>query len=121
MFRSDLRKKGVCSKSLTKMLCRKKFLVRECIFKFVCHCENCRLSDWLCIREIAETSLNRLLLLLVLKSSYRSYSVEKDVLKTFTGKHFCWSLFLIKLQARLSLKFAKFLRTLIFKNNCIFV
>ena len=50
---------------------------------------------------ITETSLNRLLLFLffILKSSRRSYSVGKGVLKTFTGKHFCWSLFLIKLQA----------------------
>ena len=31
MFRSDFRKKGVCSKSVTKMLCQKKFLVSECI------------------------------------------------------------------------------------------
>ena len=50
---------------------------------------------------ITETSLNRLLLFLffILKSSRRSYSVGKGVLKTFTGKHLCWSLFLIKFQA----------------------
>ena len=57
------------------------------------------IRDWLCVRVIAETSLNRLLLFLILKSSHRSYSVGKGVLKNFTGKHFCWSLFLIKLQA----------------------
>ena len=109
MFRSDLRKKGVCSKSATKMLYQNKFLVSECIFKVVCHCESCRLSEiGLCVRDIAETSLNRLLLFLILKSSHRNYSVEKAVLKNFTGKHF-------------PLKFAKFLRTLTFKNNCIFV
>ena len=56
--------------------------------------------DWLYVRNIAETSLNRLLLILILKSSHRSYSVEKGILKNFTGKHFSWSLFLIKLQAR---------------------
>ena len=33
MFRSDLRKKGVCPKSATKMLYRNKFLVSECISK----------------------------------------------------------------------------------------
>ena len=96
----DIRKKGVYSKSATKILYRKKFLVSEFIFKLVCHCESCRLiRDWLCVRDIAETSLNRLLLFLTLKRSHRSYSVEKGVLKNFTGKHFCWSLFLIKLQA----------------------
>ena len=57
------------------------------------------IRDWLCARDITETSLNRLLLFLILKSSHRSYSVGKGVLKNFTGKHFCWSLFLIKLQA----------------------
>ena len=32
-------------------------------------------------RDIAETSLNRLLLFLMLKSNHQSYSVEKGVLK----------------------------------------
>ena len=35
------------------------------------------------------------------KSSYRRYSFEKAVLKNFsifTGKHLCWSIFLIKLR-----------------------
>ena len=54
------------------------------------------IRDWFCVKDITETSLNRLLLFLILKSSHRSYSVEKDVLKSFTGKLFCWSLFLIK-------------------------
>ena len=57
------------------------------------------IRDWLCVRDIAEISLNRLLLFLILKGSHRSYSVEKGVLKNFTGRHFCWSPFLIKLQA----------------------
>ena len=38
----------------------------------------------------------------VFRSSHRKCSVKKDVLKTFanfTGKHLCWILFLIKLQA----------------------
>ena len=99
MFRSDLRKKGVCSKSATKMLYRYKFLVSECIFKLVCYCRLAGYQRSFETSVIAETSLNKLLLFLILKSSRRSYSVGKGVLKTFTGKHFCWSLFLIKLQA----------------------
>ena len=83
MFRSDLRKKRVCSKSATEMFYGNKFLVSECIFKVVCHCENRRLSEIGC-----ETSLNRLLLFLILKSSYRSYSVGKGVLKIFFRKAF---------------------------------
>ena len=73
--------------------------------------------DWLCVWDIAEKSLNRLLLLLILKSSNRSCSVEKDVLKSFKGKKLYWSFFLIKLK---TLKFVKLLRTLIFKNTYIF-
>ena len=57
------------------------------------------IRDWLYVRDMAETSLNRVLLLLTLKSSDRSCSVEKGALKSFTGKHLCWSLFFkIKLQ-----------------------
>ena len=137
MFRSGFGKKGVCSKSVTKTLYRNKVLVSEWIFKLVCYCESCRLSEMVTcnsLRDITETSLNRLSMLLILKSSHRSCSVQKRALKNFTGKHLCWSLFLIKLQvAGLSatqmfpnaggkpLKFAKFLRTLIFKKTCIFM
>ena len=56
------------------------------------------IRDSLCVKDIAETSLNKLLLLLILKSSHRSCFVEKSVLENFTEKHLCWSLFLIKLQ-----------------------
>ena len=45
IFRSDFRKKGVWSKSVTKALYRNKLLLRECIFKLVCYCESCRSSD----------------------------------------------------------------------------
>ena len=45
MFRSYFSKKGVCPKSVTKTLYRNKFLVSECIFRLVCHCESCRLSE----------------------------------------------------------------------------
>ena len=124
MFRSDFRKKGVCSKSATKTLYSSKFLVMECIFTS----ELQVIKDWLCARDIAETSLNRLLLFLILKSSHRSCSVEKSVLKNFTGKYLCWSLFFKKVASLgacsagfSSLKFAKFLRTLTFKNDCMFM
>ena len=80
------------------MLYWNKFLVSEWIFELVCHSGSCRLSEIGCTiavrdvaeRNIAETSLNRLLLLLlILKSSHWSFSVEKGVLKHFTGKHLC--------------------------------
>ena len=47
------------------------------------------IRDCLCVRDIAKTSLNKLLLLLILKSSCpsRSCSVEKGALRNFTGKH----------------------------------
>ena len=51
--KSDFRKKGVCSKSVTKTLYRNKFLVSECIFKLVYHCESCRLSEIGGAREIS--------------------------------------------------------------------
>ena len=66
-------------------------------------------------------------LLGLFRSSHRRCSVKKGVLKKFayfTGKHLCWSLFLIKfIKKRLqhwcfSVKFAKFLRTSILKNIC---
>ena len=84
------------------------------------------IRDWLCVRDIGETSLNRLLLLLILKSSHRSCSVEKGALKNFTGKHLCWSLFIIELQvAGLRANFANFeehlfLRKLVFSSNFIY-
>ena len=38
MLKSDFKKKGVCSKSVTKMLYENKFLVSEYISKLVYHC-----------------------------------------------------------------------------------
>ena len=56
----------------------------------------------LCVRDIAEKSLNRLLLLVILKSSHRrGCPVEKCVLKNFanfTRKQLCWSPVSIKLE-----------------------
>ena len=65
----------------------------------------------------------------IIRSSHRRCSVKKAVLKefaNFTGKHRCWSLFLIKLQANFikkrlqhrcfPVKFAKFLKTPVSKN-----
>ena len=97
----DIRKKEVCSKSVIKTFYGSKFLVSEYIFKLVYHCEGSRWSEICCARDIAKKSLNRLLLLLILKSSYPRCTVEKGVLKiftNFTGKHQSWSLSLIKLQ-----------------------
>ena len=131
MPRSDFRKKGVCSKSITKTLNRNKFLVSEYIFKLDYHCEGSRWSEISCAKDIAGKSLNRFLLLLILKSSYPRCTAEKGVLKNFTnfaGKRLCWCLFLgpqpfnfikKRFQRRyFPVKFAKFLRTSILKNIC---
>ena len=58
--------------------------------------------DLSCARDIAEKSLNRLLLLLILKSGYWGCFLRTRFLKNFSNfalKHLCWSLFLIKLYA----------------------
>ena len=68
MLRSDFKKKEVCSKSFTKTLNWNKFLVSEYMLKLVCHCEGNRWSKICCAKDITEKSLNRLLLLLILKS-----------------------------------------------------
>ena len=97
----DIRKKEVSSKSVIKTFYRSKFLVTEYIFKLVDHCESSRWSEICCARDIAKKHLNRLLLLLVLKSSYPRCTIEKGFLKSFTnfvGKHQSLSLSLIKLQ-----------------------
>ena len=65
-----------CSKSVTDTLYRKKFLVSECIFKISLR-ELQVIRDLLCVRCIPEKSLNRLLLLLVWKTSQRRCSVKK--------------------------------------------
>ena len=52
MFRSNFRREGVCSKSVTKTLYRNKVLVREWIFKLVFHCETSKLSETDCVQEI---------------------------------------------------------------------
>ena len=49
---------------------------------------------------MAEKSLNRLLLFLILKTSNRRWSLKKGTLKNlsnFSGNHLRWSLFIIKL------------------------
>ena len=98
MFWSDFRKKRACSKSATKMLYRTIFGKWMHFQISLSLWELQVIRDWLCIRDFAETSLNRLLLFLMLKSHWSCY-VEKGVLIDFTKIHFCWSLFLIKLQA----------------------
>ena len=69
MSRSDVMKKEVYSKSVTKTLEQiwNKFLVSEYIFKLADHCEGSRSSDICFGWDIAKKSLNRLLLLLILK------------------------------------------------------
>ena len=52
MFTSDFRKKENCSKTVTKTLYWNKILVSECIFKLICHCENCRRSEICYAQEI---------------------------------------------------------------------
>ena len=121
MFRSDLRKKEVYSKSATKTLYRKKVLVSECIFILVCYQRlvGCNRYRWNNFEQFVQT-------VAYLKKQPPKWRRRKGVLKNFTGKHLYWSLFLIKLQVTsqrwcFPLKFAKFLRTLIFKNTCIFI
>ena len=70
MLKSDFRKKGVYSKTVTKTLYRNKFLVSKYIFKLTYHCEASRWSEICCARDIRKKPLDRLLLLLILKSSY---------------------------------------------------
>ena len=100
MFRSDKRRKGLCSKAATKKLYRNTFFSKWVHFQISLSLWEFQvIRDWFCVRNVAETCLNRLLLFLILKGSHQSCSVEKDALKSFTGKHLNWSLFLIKLQA----------------------
>ena len=90
----DIRKEEVCSKSVTKTFYESKFLVREYIFTLVYHCEGSRWSEICCARDIAKKSWNRLELLVILKSSHPTCTVEKGVPKiftNFTGKHQSWS------------------------------
>ena len=64
---------------------------------------------------------------ITVKSSHRRRSIKNAVLRIFaifTGKHLCWSLFLIKLtkktlqHRRFPVNIAKFLRTSLLKNIC---
>ena len=54
MLKSDISKKEVCSKSVTKSLYGNKYLVREYIFKLVYHFEGSRWSEICCARDIAK-------------------------------------------------------------------
>ena len=125
MFRSYFSKYEICSESFTKTL-KCKFLVSEFIFKLFCHCESWRWWQ-ICYACIAEKSLSRLLLLLILKSSNQRLSVKKGAVKNvvnFTGNHLYWSLRACNIfQKRLwhrciAVKFTKFLRAPILKGSC---
>ena len=89
----DIRKNDICSKSLygSKCLVKKtlygsKFLVSEYIFKLIFIIVNVAgdqsARDIACARDVAKRSLNRLLLLLVLKSCYPRCAMEKLFFKT---------------------------------------
>ena len=107
----DIRKEEVCSKSVTKTFYGSKFLVSEYIFKLVYHCEGSRWSEICCARDIAKKSLNRLLLLLILKSSCPRCIVEKGLRAlNFIKKRFQRRCFPVK--------FAKFFRIPTLKNIC---
>ena len=45
--------------------------------------------DSLCVRDIAETSLNRFVTIAYLKKQAPSYSVENGAPRNFTGKQLC--------------------------------
>ena len=95
VFNVKIRSLRACSKSVTE-----KFLVRRYIFKFSLSLWELQvIRDLLCLRGISEKSLNRMLLLLILKTSRRKCSVKMlpENLANFTGKYLCWSLFLINL------------------------
>ena len=100
---AQIRSLRVCSKSVTETLYGNKFFVSECIFKYSLSLRELQvIRDQLGVRGIPEKSLNRMLLLLVLKTSHRRCSVKKRALEnlaSFTGKYLCWSIFLINLQA----------------------
>ena len=78
-------------------------MVTDCIFKFSLSLKELQvISGLLCARRIPEKSLNRLLLLLILKTSLRRCSMKKSDLENlanFTGKCLFLSHFLINLQA----------------------
>ena len=133
MLKSDFRKKGVYSKTVTKTLYRNKFLVSKYIFKLTYHCEASRWSEICCARDIRKKPLDRLLLLLILKSSYSGCTVEKGTLKNFTNftqetsvlesflnkNEGVWAFNFIKKRFQrgcFSMKFANLFRTTILKN-----
>ena len=71
----------------------KTFYGNKCIFKLVCLVR--KAGDQRFVGDIAEKSLNRLLLLLIWKTSHQRCSAKKKVL---LGNHLYWSLFSIMLQ-----------------------
>ena len=59
------------------------FLVSEYIFKLIYHRDGSRRPEICCARDIAKKSLNRLLLLLILKTDTRGVLQKKVLLKIF--------------------------------------
>ena len=125
-----IRSLWVCSKSTTET-----FLVSEYIFKFSLSLWGLQvIRDLLCLRGITEKSLNRMLLLLILRTSHRKCSVKRSAWKScqFHRKMPVLESFLTNLQAWgpeafskrdsntciFPVKFAKFLRAPILKYIC---
>ena len=100
MFGSDFSKLGVCSKSVTKTLYGK-FLVREGIFELVCH--SIAGDQGFVVRKGYWSKIfEQIVTVAYPKKQPPEVFCKKCALKSFanfTGKHLCWSLFLIKLQA----------------------
>ena len=94
MLRPDFRKERVCPKSVTKTVYWNNFFGKWMYFQISLSLWKLQVTrDLLCVRDIAEKCLNRLLLL---KSSYQRCMAEKDVFKkfkNFLGKHLCWNFF----------------------------
>ena len=109
---ADFRKLGVYSKSVTKSHYWK-FLVSEGIFKLVCYWEKCRWSNISCASGILVKNIWTdcwIVTVAYLKKQPPEAFCKKGALKNFanfTGKHLCWSLFSIKLQARRPATFLK--------------
>ena len=124
MFTSYFRKKENCSKTVTKTLYWNKILVSECIFKLICHCENCRRSEICYAQGIWLTHLwTDCCFCSSKKSSYQRCSIEKCVLKNFaifTEKHVLKSLFNKVAWLRACNFLKKRLQPRCFQNNIYF-
>ena len=80
-------------------------MINEGTFKLDCYCEKCRGSDISCALVILVKNLRTdcwIVTVSYLKKQPTELFCKKFALKNFanfTGRHLCWSLFFIKLQA----------------------